>query len=554
MIDIKTKFIVIFLLFNIVLFLNMFRRLKERMGTSCIVANRPMNLDTITSITNCKKKKFQCLSPNCNKPINGIFNVHLTGYNNSLDEFDQNLSAYCCKKCRDTGGCECDPTCASHDTDNLNKPYHGKNNSSLCNSYKENFSSNRENFSSHDEEYHANILPIVTNSGYHCKDGIIDPANCDCYSPHGEENYDFESKPMSQESDNCGPYRFYQCYNDPSCSSSFNAIRMGSFKEVEPKDSAIWGTNIANIITNKDFNGGNWSDEGSGFDHLYKGQYGEGVNENANSARFSLLADKNNLGWCQDICNKASNLDNNNGAWDDREELLDEFGTPTLCAQSDVTWAAKFFCRSCNMYDEDAAYWAHNDLNLARYKCDEGDDQVEYSTDITNKINWKYVDSMGDEAAQSFVDSRDQYGNYDQYGTLIARDSYIPPTTWNLDRDQSHLQFYCRAACGQELADKCHSGNPSHSDTEKIRNQCRAACTKRLPCPGILKRIASLKTRSGNDNEAPEMNTDNIEPPCPNQDLWDTHPPIPGSCKKDNSSISWKELRDTVYNLGSHSA
>ena len=113
MMNIKSKVTIIFLLFNIILFINMFKKLKENLEATCdFNGGEPISPE---SLFECKKKGFKCLSPNCNKQINGIFNVHLTGKNNPLDEWNQNLAAYCCEKCRNTGGCECDPTCASHD-------------------------------------------------------------------------------------------------------------------------------------------------------------------------------------------------------------------------------------------------------------------------------------------------------------------------------------------------------------------------------------------------------------------------------------------------------
>ena len=548
MVNIKMKFIIIFLLFNILLFINMFKKFKESIiSSSCIVTNRPMGLNKIKTMTDCKKKKFHCLSANCNKEINKSFNSSLIG-ENALDEFGQNLSAYCCRKCRDTGGCECDTNCTSHDSENLTTPYHGINESSLCNSYKENFSSitGKEGMKG---EYHDNLMPIVTNTGYNCKDGIVDPANCDCYSPYGENNYNFTTEPDSQNSNNCGPYRFYQCYNDPSCITSFNSIRMGSFKEIEPVENRAWGTNLTNIILNKDFNGSSW---GSEFPHLYsRDEIKASTGDSPNSIYQSILANKNindfgSLGWCQDVCNKASNLDNNGGQWNDRLDLLEtpeENSFPTQCAQSDVMWAAKFLCRSCNMYDENRADWANNDLNLARYECDDGS----YSTDITNKFDWNYVDSVGEEASNKFLNSKDANGNYTQYNTLIHGTSNIPDTKWNKNRDITHLQFYCRAACGQELAEKCHSSNPSNSDLENIRNQCRAACIKRLPCPGILKRLAGLKSASGIDGDAPKF-ADDAVPPCTDENDED-NPRLPGSCNESGEDISWEKYRDIVNDV-----
>ena len=69
MINIKTKVTIIFLLFNIILFLNIFRKLKEpSISTGCRSARKPPPPFTLA---NCKKKKFLCLSANCTKEING---------------------------------------------------------------------------------------------------------------------------------------------------------------------------------------------------------------------------------------------------------------------------------------------------------------------------------------------------------------------------------------------------------------------------------------------------------------------------------------------------
>lgn len=582
MMNIKSKVTIIFLVFNIILFINMFRKLKEpNLLPTCDSYNggEPISPE---SLFECKKNGFKCLSKNCNKQINGIYNVHLTGKNNPLDEWNQNLAAYCCEKCRNTGGCECDTTCTSQDNPvNTNIP-HGLNKSSgyCVNNYKptEAFTSKvKEGFSTveHGDRYHASLILGSSNKGYECEDGIIDPANCDCYS---EEDHDFTTQPDSKSSTNCGPYRFFKCHNDASCITRFNSIRMNSFTNKdgthikEPKDSSTWGQNIVNIISDPIFNGKEWQwkgkengqthfySEGRVINNLKKSSYDTWVHGDAYS---SALADVGGVGWCQDICNKASNIDNENGAWDDRLDLLElpaVGSTPSACAQSDVQWAAKFFCQSCNMYDHEGGV-SYHDSALAPYKCHK-DAVAKISTDVSNKYNWNYVDANGGDAAEDFViDNVD--GNYIQHGTLISPDSYIPPTTWNEDRDLTHLQYYCRAACGQELSEKCHQDQPSYSDMDKIRNHCRAVCKKRLPCPNFIKRLASLSTPVKGDGEeevvawertAPDFDNNSVLP-CPTdedekngfKEIW------PGACKKEGgqtTSVTWEELRSDIFGLG----
>ena len=114
---IRNKFIIVFMLFSISLFLVSFRKLKEK--NDCIHSCFPGDCNTkdkIVAMTDCKKVRGRCLSLNCNKPLNSIFNVTLTG-NKVFDDKNQDLAAYCCKSCRDTGGCKCDVTCESHSFD-----------------------------------------------------------------------------------------------------------------------------------------------------------------------------------------------------------------------------------------------------------------------------------------------------------------------------------------------------------------------------------------------------------------------------------------------------
>ena len=546
MINIKTKVTIIFLLFNIILFLNIFRKLKEpSISTGCRSARKPPPPFTLA---NCKKKKFLCLSANCTKEINGSFNVTLTGFR-PLDDWGQSLAAYCCEKCRDTGGQECDATCTSHsftslDTDQV-EPFASK--------VKEGLDEEE-----HGANYHQSLMPSATNKNFDCDEGIIDPATCDCYGGLPDNDY---SQPHSSGED-CGPYRFLQCYDDPSCAASFNSIRMNSFDEYEPCSNSTWGANVLNIIRNPKFR--NIQPEGDGWKHFYSNEsvshgranlndLGTADSSAINKSYGSVLNPGSGKGWCQDICNKASDINNENGAWVDRPDLLtnpdDETSQPNTCAQSDVNWAAKFFCRSCNMYGDEEEYWAHSDPTLAPYKCNIGGG---YSTDITNKYNWNYVDANGYNASDKFINEIDEDGNYKQHGTIISGDSYIPSTKWDQDRNLSHLQYYCRAACGQELVDKCY-GEPSISDMDKIRNQCRAVCKKRLPCPNFLKRIAGLTSAEAEDEdgdgepEAPEF-YENAVLPCSDDASYNK---IPGTCKSDSDgSVSWEELRDDIFGLG----
>ena len=419
MINIKSKVTIIFLLFNIILFINMFRKLKEpNLEATCdFNGGGPISPEDLFE---CKKKGFKCLSPNCNKQINGIFNVHLTGKNNPLDEWNQNLAAYCCEKCRNTGGCECDPTCTSHGNPlNADVPHGINQYSNYCDSSynpTEAYTSNvKEGLSkvTHGELYHDSLIPPATNQGYECEDGIIDPANCDCYSA---EDHDFTTEPVSPESSNCGPYRFFKCHNDASCISRFNSIRMNTFTNndgthiKEPKDSRKWGQNIVNIISDPIFNGKDWDWKGAGPSgtHFYSaGRVTSGSVRNPyntwemNGQYTTALGDVNGVGWCQDICNKASNINNKNNAWSDRPDLLEDptnnKSKPNPCAQSDVQWAAKFFCKSCNMYDQEGAR-TYEDYALAPYRC-HADADAKISTDVTNKYNWNYVDANGGDAA-----------------------------------------------------------------------------------------------------------------------------------------------------------
>jgi hypothetical protein len=595
MINITTKVTIIFLLFNIILFINMFRKLKEPITVTC----DPTANNDEAAISRCleiKKRKFQCLSPNCNKEINGIFNVHLTGRNNPLDEWNQNLAAYCCRRCRNTGGCECDPTCASHSYPH-ETPIHGRNNSGYCaENYNESFTSKvKEGFEAtdHGDLYHNSIIPAATNTGYECEGGLIDPANCDCYM-QGEgsiEDGAFTNEPDSPHATNCGEYRFFKCYNDPSCVTRLNSIRMNTFTDrngsliKEPKDRIIWGKNVVNIIADPIFNGEEWTNwvDDNGETHLYNhARAGSNLgpmdtwDEQEGDADCQpqvqgYLASFDGRGWCEDICNKASNMtagENTKLAWADRPDLLEDLdddgeaglnSRPNPCAQSDVLWASKFFCQSCNMYDQDGGWVGSWDAAEAPYKCHDNAD-ISYSTQVTNKYKWEYVDANGGDAAQDFLNNEID-GNYTQHGSIISGDSHMPATTWNKDRDLSHLQYYCRAACGQELSDKCHNPDgPTHGDMNKIRNHCRAICKKRLPCPNFIKRLASLQ--SSDDGEeygdadwarnAPAFSDHSI-PPCP-QTEYDRsiYPDITGSCKEDGSSLTWEELRSDTFGLGAN--
>ena len=532
------KLLIIFLLFNIIIFLDMFRKLKENMSNSCQTSNRPMNLSAITSLTECKKQRGECLSANCNNKINGCFNKHLLEDDNPLDEYGQNVSAYCCIKCRDSGGCEHDNSCDE-------KPDQ-KNNSSLCNNYKESFTSIREGSSTSNEtEYTSNVLGLVTNDGYICKGGIIDPGSCDCYSPIGEISYDYASPRNGQMSENCGPYRFYQCYSDPSCIASLNSIRMNSFKDFEPVENETWGINTANILLNPNFHGAVRNSEyitDDNFKDLFS-PYVK-VNENAKSGYKSLLSKKNGEGWCKRLCKKATNPNNEpdeNGIhpWDDSPELLTIEGKPTPCALSDAKWAAKFLCNGCHQYEKDYTEWSLSDHNYMPIKCKDG----RYSNYITDKINWKTVDKHGHNVSNRFNNSKDINGNFTDYRTLLSGE--LPSTKWSKDRDYDDLQLACRLHCGYEMHDKCYEQNPlSNSETQKIRDKCIAVCRKQMPCPGFMSKIASLQNKGSDPpSEAPEFDSSEKE-----ISSSDKHSPIALRSK------SWKKIRDVIFSLGSHSA
>merc|ERR1711998_330967 len=227
MINLKTKFVMLFLLFNIILLLNMFRKVKEtNYDTSCKKVDFKNSRWKLEKMFDCKAKNFRCLSLNCNKHLNGIFNIHLTG-GKLLDNNNENLSAYCCKKCRDTGGCECDDTCASHATNDT------ENIKSISNSCKDNksiydgFTSKKEGYADwqHGKDYHNTVSPYIYGN-YECNDGIIDPANCDCY----RDDINITDWPSSKtDASNCGAYRFHNCQNDIGCLTNLNRVRMRSF-------------------------------------------------------------------------------------------------------------------------------------------------------------------------------------------------------------------------------------------------------------------------------------------------------------------------------------
>ena len=211
--------------------------------------------DKIVAMTDCKKVRGRCLSLNCNKPLNSIFNVTLTG-NKVFDDKNQDLAAYCCKSCRDTGGCKCDTTCESHSFDvSDDKCPDFMDNTESFKGIKEGLSTEE-----HGNIHHDSIIqPTNAYMTYQCEDngiqGILDQGSCDCYSGiDSGGKYDYDTTPVNLASTNCGDYRFHQCYTDPSCVASFNALNMSSFKEIEPGDNTVWGSNIMNIVTNSYFN------------------------------------------------------------------------------------------------------------------------------------------------------------------------------------------------------------------------------------------------------------------------------------------------------------
>tara|TARA_B100000003_G_scaffold206520_1_gene222219 strand:+ start:3244 stop:4887 length:1644 start_codon:yes stop_codon:yes gene_type:complete len=538
---IRNKFIIVFMLFSISLFLVSFRKLKEK--NDCIHSCFPGDCNTtdkIVAMTDCKKVRGRCLSLNCNKPLNSIFNVTLTG-NKVFDDKNQDLAAYCCKSCRDTGGCKCDTTCESHSFDvSDDKCPDFMDNTESFKGIKEGLSTEE-----HGNIHHDSIIqPTNAYMTYQCEDngiqGILDQGSCDCYSGiDSGGKYDYDTTPVNLASTNCGDYRFHQCYTDPSCVASFNALNMSSFKEIEPGDNTVWGSNIMNIVTNSYFN----------HDLGPKTIYDRFANLEGNPISLTHNLKEptfNGKYFCEDVCLKAADQNNQAGQWNDRPDLLDDDGIPTACAVSDVVWAASFLCRKCKSYDGNDS-WPALDPNMQQHNCTDGA-ELNNSKELTDQIDFNWVDKHGKQASDSFLNEIDENGNYAQWGTIINPIGTIPNERWSSHRDQSHLQFYCKAACGQQLRDKCHNGYPTGSESENIRGQCEAACKKRLPCAGTLKRLAALISPGSADasEPAPEFSED-AEYILPGSDAGSG--PLHGSKYKDGTSVSWNTYRDDIFGI-----
>jgi hypothetical protein len=495
---IKSKILILFLLFTITLLLTSLRKFNKLV--------EPLSEEELyeKKITKCV-----CASKNCNKLLPTNFNT-FNGV--GFDRLGQNLSAYCCASCRDSGGMFHDEGCVTHEV-----------------SLEEGFTSKSVKEGHSDDNLTNSDILLINNIG-NCGGKLLDQGSNTCYG----EDSDY----ISSES-NRGANRFKDCAYDPECGKAFNSIQMMSTLAKEPSENASWKDNVWSILKNDKF-------IGEGEESIY--------NEWKN-AGYSGILKKDHTGkpFCRKICEKASDPNNENNFWKNE---------PTDGEYNEAVWGAKFLCKGCVGYDSESAQNSLADPNMQIHTCNEGEGNYNTSKELLDQINWKWVDTHGKEASDKFIDSWDEDSQtYLHYGTIISTDVEIPYSAWSKDRTRQHIDFFCRSACANKLSENCfqnEDGELTYNNNNIIRTQCAAACKKRLPTPNSVNIIPPLVSEQAYDMDiledepmqliAPDINEDDFEPPCKNGDVNDPLT-VQGTCYEDGTSMSWQNARDELFSI-----
>ena len=99
---------------------------------------------------------------------------------------------------------------------------------------------------------------------------------------------------------------------------------MSSFKEIEPGDNTVWGSNIMKYVMNSYF---------FNYDLGPKTIYDRFANLEGNPISLTHNLKQptfNEKYFCEDVCLKAADQNNQAGQWNDRPDLLDDDGIPTV--------------------------------------------------------------------------------------------------------------------------------------------------------------------------------------------------------------------------------
>jgi len=430
MVLIKNKKLFIFILFTLIIFVTSFNKLLESLTTD----NDPLDQDNyITkSENNSSNETPQCLSVNCNHQVNKNFNANDNGKTYDTYGAYGDLAAYCCKSCRDSGG-------AIH--------YDG------CNKYGGSCNTNVSGF-----QGRKNI------EGMTC-DGIIDNGRNICYTV--EDNEEMINEPSLDNPESCGPYSFYQCFNDPKCANHMNNINMSSYIEKEPQNNPEWESNITNMLSFKHFN-----------------------NLNNETDKDGITGKRLGGNYCIDLCTKAK--DNEDGTGGSADADLDarinnedsDIRDAAICEQSNAIWRAKMLCNSCltQTDDADGNNVLTNDPNYRKLSC-HANAKYQNTKEIQDKQSIIETDLNGEDNYARFINS-DQDGTF-AHLELIDDDittatSILNDTGW-ADRDKNDIEFGCRLNCAYDMLDNCFSDGPNNDEINTIKTQCRKACDKRLP-------------------------------------------------------------------------
>ena len=465
MVLIKNKRLFIFILFTLVLFVTSFKKLVE---TSSQYRDIPLEyyIDEVKIKGNATKPI--CLSVNCNRPVNINFNEQSGG--NTYDT-GGDLAAYCCKACRNSGGV------GNHDGDCLI-------NGGSCNN-----------------------TSIVEGMNDKC-DGIIDNGKNMCYSK--DENGEMSTTPIASDptsAEACGPSSFYKCFQDPDCANYMNNINMSSYEYDEPQKDEKWESNITNMLNFSYFNDFNDATDKDGV----KGRKLDGnfCNElciKANDEPPDKDVDENGYKMWHELNLRMSNKD-------------DKIAARAICEKSNAVWRSKMLCNGCRMLDVDknGCKALTNDPNYRKLSC-HADSSYNNTKEIQDKQSIIVTETNGATNFARFIRSKDKDTNI--YADLELVDDDITTAAnilynkgWPSDgsRTINDIEFGCRLNCAYDMHDNCFGNEPNYDEINTIKNQCRAACDKRLPAWAYYgNKIGNADEAMGDTNGW--LNTDTAPP------------------------------------------